>query len=201
MLIRLRNTGTRPAANALISFTAGGDFHIKPIVPSDEKKQTYTPRFKRPPVAPTGTWREKPNAAFDYFKRLNEDVLRAPRFDNHALYSMHKPNKRDDERFYFKPLQPDTPVADFSLECVRWRHQVSPESFHVELFVKLKVGEFKGALDVSVHASNKTHHFNQQIPFHIEIIPGDTLKEANKLVEELLKPISYGLSTGLGTAE
>jgi hypothetical protein len=193
--IKLRNVGTRPAENALITISALGSFRIKPSSSLDGEKSNDVPQIKKPPKAPMGEWRDKFGFAMEAFSRANtgENISSLLRRNENLMN--FRPQKRDDESFYFKPSKPTTIVEEFSLECVRWRHQLPAESFDTEIYIKLEDGEFKGAIDVTIHSSNMTSQFNKQMPFRIDVREGNTLEEANRLVEQLLKPNVYRLNT------
>jgi hypothetical protein len=180
LTIRLSNSGSRPAENALVTFVARGTFRIQPPARDDEDAPPR-PAFERPPSPPTGRW----SSPLDNLWGTVASARVVPSmFDTHSLGDVRR--LRDEEAFYWRPSRPSLPVVEFSLECVRWRHQIDPHRFEVELCVLARDdAEAKGVVEVQVHAANLTSAFTQQVPIRITVRKGNTYEEAGRLIEEL----------------
>ena len=83
-------------------------------------------------------------------------ALHRPTFnpDPFPILPIRSDNRRDPNKFYYKPNRPSKASESFELECEQLRHQTGTEYFHGEIFFSHEVGDISGALRVEVHAEN-----------------------------------------------
>lgn len=179
LTVRLANNGSRPAENCLITFEAKGDFVIQPSPDERNSDITEDPFINSPPPAPKGRWQD--------FGKFIYGSIENPAFFPLGIdaISRLKSRARDDDTFYYKSGKPESPCARYSLECVRWRHQLDSENFNIDIYPSLSQGHAKGALSIAVHAANMTDSFAHLIEIRVEVNPGDTFAEAMRLIEGL----------------
>lgn len=184
--IRLRNIGSRPAEDALITFSARGGFRILPKrLENDDESIAKELKFSRPPSVPRGSWsKQNPLAALSSLAAMQAfpTMIDSRPFSNHSLLS----GKRDSDGFYWKPSRPNFPSQEISLECELWRHQTSDETFDFTIHVELAPAVVTGVVDVVIHASNMTDTFVDRIPVNIKIIQADPIERANEMVQQLV---------------
>jgi hypothetical protein len=178
--VRLANNGSRPAENCLISFEAKGGFFIKPSPHGCNPDISEVPFFKSPTSATKGLCLDIRESI--YGSALARAIPAGLPFDFDAI-SRLPPRARDDDTFYYKSGKPESPCARYSLECVRWRHQLAAENFNIDIYPSLSQGHAKGALSIAVHAANMTDSFAHLIQIRVEVNTGDTFAEAMRLIE------------------
>ena len=196
------NTGTRPAADALITIEARGRFRIKPP-PTDGRDDeqdggtddlgTLLPKvLPPPPVAPMGRWRRKIghwhqiDAVTRSLLRNRDLVPRASGISDLPSLQFQNP-RRDRNAFYYKPDRPARPQSTFSLECDQWRHDDGEINFCGEIHVPTDHDVAKGAIACRIQASNLSKSTFVCIPVEIEIKFVSAFESAQDLVEALLK--------------
>lgn len=182
LTVRLANNGSRSAENCLISFEAKGGFFIKPSPHGCNPDITEVPFLNSPPSAPKGRWRDIRESI--YGSAIAMAIPAGLTLDIDAI-SRLTPRAHDDDTFYYKSGKPESPCARYSLECVRWRHQLDSENFNIDIYPSLSQGHAKGALSIAVHAANMTDSFAHLIQIRVEVNPGDTFAEAMRLIEGL----------------
>lgn len=184
--VRLRNTGSRPAEDALITFSANGSFKVLPKSLDNKEKPAETDlSFPRPPAAPKGNWSKKdPLAEFNTLATARDFLAThdfTP-FPHQSLYS----GKRDPNDFYWKPSRPKLPVTAFSLECQQWRHLIPDGIFDITIHVEPTPCVITGAIEVVVHAANMTDAFVDRKAVRISVLQADAFPKATALVQQLL---------------
>jgi hypothetical protein len=183
--INLCNEGSRPAEDALIEITAGGNFLISPANKEEESGEEAKKIIALPnaPSPPKGEWK-KPAAIGDAIKALR--ITQGPAFDTDILRYTPPffPKARDPNAFYYKPERPNSPVQRISLTCEQWRHQVEPEEFTVVVYRGVP-GVINGSLKIEVHASNLTTPFTTTIPLQISVKEKSVLDSAQTLIDNL----------------
>ncbi|MDA8377238.1 MAG: PIN domain-containing protein [Planctomycetia bacterium] len=181
LIVRLANNGSRPAENCLITFEAKGDFVIQPSPDERNSDITEDPFISSPPPAPKGRWQ--------VFGKFIYGSIENPAFFPLGIdaISRLKSRARDDDAFYYKSGKPELPCTSYSLECVRWRHQLDSVSFSIDIYPSsLSHGHVKGAVNVTVHAANMTDSFNHLIQISVDVNTGDTFAEAMRLIEDFV---------------
>jgi len=190
---RASNDGARPAADALITIAAEGNFMILP--PSSERdedrKKQAAIKLESPPVAPRGSWKTVPNA-LSLFNDPN--VLRAfagiarpitPDYDLGPILRPYVPKPLDPNAFYYKD-RPKAPVAEFSLECQQWRHGVEPELFIGQICYGADADVLKGALRCRIHAANAAEVATKTLPVRVRVKHVKASTRTHNLIEELV---------------
>ena len=195
------NTGTRPAADALITIEARGSFCIKPPPTdgkddkqdggTDELGNLLPKALPRPPVAPLGRWRRRIghwnqlDAVTRSLIRNRDLVPRISGIPHHPSLQLQNP-RRDRNAFYYKPDRPALPLSAFSLECDQWRHDDGEMVFSGEIHVPTDQDVAKGALACRIQASNLSKSTLKWIPVEIEIRFISAFESAQDMVEALL---------------
>ena len=202
------NVGTRPAADALVTIEAEGNFWIQPPQSDGEGEEQdgrdddvvnlLPPVLPRPPVAPSGRWTRTVRGyhvgdalrSIDSFTRSMHryrDVN--PSIGNilniRSLHDLNPP--RDRNAFYFKPDRPELPQSAFSLECDQWRHDDEEKDFSGEIHVPTDQDVAEGALVCRIQASNLSKSKLKRIPVEIQIDCISAYKSAQDMVQALLK--------------
>ncbi|MEG6507619.1 PIN domain-containing protein [Methyloligella sp. 2.7D] len=178
-----KNTGTRPAQDALITITATGKLEVMPPPYHDREADlgdgdAGTPqeelRLPDPPKAPKGTWRV-PELDLIQF------AFKEPKMPR--IRDLGRPLSRDPNAFYYKPKRPSDPVRSFELECKQWRHGIAPEFFEGELHIDFRERETEGSLECCIHAENLSNPIRKVIPVRIRLQSASTLDIAQTLVD------------------
>lgn len=188
VLISLTNTGTRPAKDSLVTFSARGDFCISPPpYKHTDTEDTFPPQLSlpQPPKPPKGEW-----------KTINLlDQLTAPK-NPHPDYSRSAsrlkdiasiiPNDKKDPNIFYYQNHTESPVECFSLECEQWRHKTDSEEFLIDLYFKLSPGIISGFLEVKIHAENIATPISECKSIRIKIDESSVIEKAESLVETLI---------------
>ena len=204
------NTGTRPAAEALVTIEARGRFEIRPP-PSDDtdedgegeddpSESRESGALPPPPVAPRGRWENtiggQPGDALralnligrslqDFSGIVNPDagILSRPL----AFPSLNRPEPRDPNVFYYKPGRPAEPQASFALECAQWRHDNEAEPFIGEIHAPTDRDAAEGLLVCRIQAANLSKSVPCRIPVRIAITHVSAFESARGMVEDLVE--------------
>ena len=154
------NVGTRPASDALVTFSAKGQFKIMPPASphdrdnddDDESQENSKPYdLPSPPSPPSGRWMSALQGLDDLmisFRGMQRDPHEAVishEMDNFPRPFLPKPH--DPNAFYYKPKRPLLPVVEFSLECQQWRHGIEPEVFVGNVYLDEGATEISGVLE------------------------------------------------------
>lgn len=176
----LTNTGSRPADNALITFSANGAFQIHPPFKQDieEEESEQKISLPRPPTAPRGHWKK------NSFHAMAESFASVRPIDLAPLLSPQA-RKTDPNRFYYQN-KPKLPVNSFSLDCQQWRHQDGDEGFDIILHVAPTPNCITGALEVKAQAANMADPLVMTFPIRIILSKASTLEKAEELIEWLV---------------
>lgn len=207
ILFWLKNTGSRPAKNALVEIKAYGQFKIAPPGTEDDhdgkdltKGQSYIPS---PPTAPKGSWKFKQthySALHDALGRGHmpgyESIAR-PQDDFATIAGLHRElnTPRDANAFYYKPTRPSEPEASFTLECMQWRHGAEEEGFDCKLFFALEANrkEITGLLQCEVHAENLSSPKSLRIPVRGAVTAVSAYDAAKNEIEKFRSSLSLFL--------
>ena len=204
------NRGTRPAADALITIEAQGNFQIKPPAWDEDDEddsgdkgehlqKKRTTLLQNPPSAPRGRWLtaiggHAPNR-FSSGKALHRSLagITGEQFNYRNLLGVNRPllhtpylqQPRDPNAFYYKPNRPPMPQDTFCLECDQWRHENGGEGFEGEIHFPADVDAVKGALVCRIQAGNLSKSVLKRIPVRITTAHVSTFDRAHALVETL----------------
>ena len=202
------NSGTRPAADALITIEARGGFEIMPP-PSDDTDEDWEGEDKAsaslesgalppPPVAPRGRWTNTVGGqpgdllrALDRAGRSLQDISVTAYPDLDILSrplahpSLIRPDSRDPNAFYYKPRRPAEPQASFALECAQWRHDNEAEPLVGEIHVPTDQDAAEGLLVCRIQAANLSKSVSCRIPVRIAIAHVSAFESARSMVEAL----------------
>ncbi len=180
--VRLKNTGSRPADDVLVSFSGRGNIKIQ--VPPKEENRPPEHELLLPsrPLAPKGHWTD----GLAFLGRLPAGAVEgAVTHESVAsLMSLAQPTKRDPNGFYYKS-RPRSPVDSFSLDCKQWRHSDEEEAFGFTVHAELTLGTKSGVVEVKVQAANLTDVVVKTMPVRITMKESDALAEAEKMIHQL----------------
>ena len=192
------NAGTRPGKDVLVTFSANGEFQIRPPPWNDEHEEqeedndsksirsdTDTLKLPDPPVPPRGQWSAELGRygdVFGHFDRLHRNLTGV-----HHIPSLLDPRpERDPNEFYYKGGRPENAGAGFSLQCGQWRHSIGEEQFIGELFFDHEAGDVTASLECEIHAENLATPVKLTIPVNISVKPVSARESADKLVADLI---------------
>ena len=204
------NRGTRPAADALITIEAQGNFQIKPPAWDEDDEDDSGDKgehlqkkraalLPNPPSAPRGSWQttigEHAKSLSSIVEALNLSLpgitgeqfnYRNPLGVNPPL--LHTPylqQPRDPNAFYYKPDRPPMPQDTFCLKCDQWRHENGGEGFEGEIYFPADADTVEGSLVCRIQAGNLSKSVSKQIPVRITTAHVSTFDRAHALVETL----------------
>lgn len=202
--INLLNEGSRPADSVRVVFSLRGGGLLLKLPEDDDEPQGFdvsedmrveieTGKLRiglpRPPAAPIGYWK-RTNArdvigTIAHAARLSAMARPLP----YLTAPSALPSPRESDAFYWKPgSRPTHPRPATELTCEQWRHRAEPESFEFEIVPPLDLKDSEGALHVEIHASNLTDPVKKAIPIVMSFRIGDTMGEAEALIELLNQP-------------
>jgi hypothetical protein len=184
VVIIISNTGSRPAADTLVTFAASEQFGIHPPIPQDDDEVPEPElALPLPPSAPKGRWgwySGKPSA---FGIRHVSTMATLPTYDS---ISPIRSFTRDPNTFYYKN-RPHEPVSSFALTCEQFRHRGEEEVFLLTIFAPMCPGTAAGAIEVRVEAANISNPHITQVPIRLMISETNPLSEAEKLIEKLVQ--------------
>ena len=165
LLISVRNNGSRPGKDVLVTIYAHGNFMIRPLQPegygNGPKEVSSGLSLPFPPNPPKERW----ETDLDMLSRVGGglDVLnRGHPLD--PLLADPIDHRRDPNAFYYKPCRPETPVESYCVECEQWRHGIQAEIFQSELCIINSDREIRGAIECQIHAENLSIPARKVIP-------------------------------------
>ena len=203
------NVGTRPAADALVTIEAQGDFEIQPPAGATDEEDCdgeendlelqKAEELPRPPVVPRGQWKRSINwhpgdesQAYELLRRrIGGFPHLAPaigRIDQSlpSLLDIRRPT-HDPNAFYYKPDRPSLPQPSFSLICDQWRHDDAEEHFEGTIHIPRDRNLVEGALLFRIQAGNLARPEIKLIPVRIEIAHVSAFQSALTMLNKLLK--------------
>ena len=185
------NSGTRPAADALVTIETCGAVEIKPYDDTNEDREgeddasdSLEPgALPPPPVAPRGRWNNTVplDGIFSGVTYSSLDILSRPM----PIPPLIRPDLRDPNAFYYKPDRPAYPQVSFALECAQWRHDNDAEPFIGEIHVPTERDAAEGLLVCRIQAANLSKSESCNIPVRIAITRVSAFESARGMVEAL----------------
>lgn len=184
------NVGTRPAAEALLAIQARGAFELlndESVDEDDEgesaKATTGHPELPLPPAPPRG--RTKTVDPLGIYHGLHGDPLATAPYHPLTLPQFSLPKSRDSDAFYWRVGRRDW-TGLMELECASWRHGQAG----LEFPLRVRPGEKEKTnclIEFSLHAHNISKQKQIGLPVRIDFEDGQTLGEAQAMVELLGK--------------
>ncbi|MGQ0599020.1 PIN domain-containing protein [Aquabacterium sp.] len=171
LTVRIRNTGSRPAEDALVTFELNGKFWMTPLrhdVDADSSASPkLEPKLPHPPTPPKGRWKRVERYGLSPLAQairgsttwLRDDLLHTPIF--------RSPVPHDPNAFYFKVGEVGMPSKATSFTCDPWRHARTSEDFKMSICSSVMAGTHTGCLQVSVHAANLTEPEILNVPLQL----------------------------------
>ncbi len=185
LTVQIRNTGSRPAEDALIKFTCKGMFQITAVPLERRSELPERPALPLAPNPPSGLWKTHrfSDLINGEFGRLAHQLNSSPVW-REEFPSPFVNRGRDANSFYWHPERPKQPQSEASLTCQQWRHLVDAHPFSLMLHLRGGGEPVEGAILVEVHAKNLTKAFTQQFPVRVQPMDMDPWPEALKLIEQ-----------------
>ena len=192
----LRNAGTRPADDVLISFVSSGGFQIVVSGNRDYDNQgslidgNLECELKEWPRPPEGQWTSSLQQIAAGLQSLNRDPFTpSPSVLEHRppFRTPDLPNLRQDpNEFYFRDGEAGTPGNRASLTCDQLRHGPTVETFSVDICDVDPVGA-TGAISCHVEAANLSKLVTKTVPLTASTKIMDTFSRAKQEIESLLR--------------
>lgn len=185
--VNLRNVGSRPADDALVSFFSEGTFLLTVPADNESEDDDDTVHLPPPPVAPKGRWVINHGPLAELQRTVGQSHgLRI--FDHPALQvsRLLRMSKDDPNDFYFRGGRPSGEVKQIELTCQQWRHQMGDEPFRLGLHWQVNEEKLvKGSLRVDVRAANIADMVSKRFPVRLSFTEESTFDEASALIELL----------------
>ena len=197
VLLSLKNIGSRPATDVLVTLSVSGHFqiaiyeshttHVDRTLPTHE----LASHLKKNPIPPRGHWSlpKRFTAHLAHMRALNRTatIQNRPVFD--PISDFRIPDVvREADRFYFRDGDLGTPQRYVRMECDQWRHGHSEESLVVELRGVGSSG-VRGLISCRVEAANLARSVTKRIPVDIAPKPMDTLSQAEQDLDSALRSV------------
>ena len=184
-----RNSGSRPAKDALVTIQARGNFKLV-ASKKDEDGNEEASHLPKPPEAPRGFWTPKGLAGFAAMQRLAQGHFKVPAFAQPAfpadLLRLSEIQRHDANKFYWKSRPANRkPTSKFAYECEQWRHGGDLESFWGYLHFDPDQHEISGALECKIQAENLTTTAKLLVPVHMTIKKQSILHTAENKIDLL----------------
>lgn len=183
LLVCISNKGTRPAEDALVTFTTSGKLGIQPPPPRDDDSESEADEelaLPQVPCAPKGHWEKIfPARNITSIMGISQSSLNFP----YKHLSVPKNFSQDPNCFYYKD-RPYAPVRSFALTCAQFRHR-SDEEFNVIIYTSKVPGKVEGALVVKIEAANISDPIVEHIPVRIVVSEVSPILVAEDLIEKL----------------
>ena len=191
----MTNKGSRPGKNALVIFTARGNFKICPPYDDDDdsEKEEEASYLPVPPRPPRGKWESVsrvPIIGQDTLRRLTLDpaILPWTAFPSNLGISFRDPilpARHDPDAFYYKSERPKMPVESFSLECEQWRHGIDEKYFYGQIFFDHSTDEVHGAIECNIHAENLSAPVKKIVSVKVSVKRLSTIDHVRILIKNL----------------
>ncbi|MGF6332512.1 hypothetical protein ABH909_005390 [Pseudomonas sp. BS3782 TE3695] len=187
--ISVQNIGSRPADDALTTFSTKGPLLIYPTdsyksLMKDLKAEIQLPAV---PKAPQGSWK-KVNmfSALQDIHDLIPKSMYGKEYGGPNLANLARLNtSRDQNRFYWKPERPSVPQTVIALECQQWRHQVEKEDFNFYIRTEPRAAVYQGALELRIDSANMTESVEKRVNIKICVTISETMEIAKQLIRRL----------------
>ena len=164
--LEIENIGSKPAQSARLQLVARGGLMFLPEPDENEAGSVdEQPSFPPPPQPPTGKWVAGAfGLGLDQLVPLSDTkrLLGAADF----LAASMPPKPRDPSKFYWE-TGGHRISEEWELTCQQFMHKVGPFSFQVPVFVPRDVAVTRGALELTIAASNLPEPFRRVVPVDV----------------------------------
>lgn len=175
----VRNGGTRPAADALVTIEAHGCFRTMAARDSNDNERIA---LRTPPRPPQGKWR----SMFDIGLGFDLRSAAASAYVGESLIDALRPEPpRDPNEFYPKAEDPLAPADSFSLSCEQWRHADGRREFWGEVAIPPGTPDVEGALKLRIQAENLSEPTLRTVPVRVRTRIVSSYASAVRLVDEV----------------
>ena len=176
-----RNTGNRPATDALVAIHAQGRFEVTRPNPKQIGDEEKGPLWLPSPPWPHGEWISEliPTGARSALEELRRtfagrEYLLNPyggpsnARDLYRDFMNLKPERHDPNAFYYKSLSQQSGDA-VELTCDQWRHGVDAHVFAAEITVPSDTSDVAGAIRFRIDAENLPVAAVRVIPLRLTV--------------------------------
>lgn len=178
--ISMLNDGNRPANNLLVEFRIDG---AAVFVLHEAEKSEQTPQ---PIAGPPSPPKRKPIASLAMPDWAMTRPLQSRDFATFKLPAMPHFEERDPNRFYPKDSIDAASITKLAFECSSFRHKHAPEQFSLSIRPpKFDESEAGAVIRCTAHAENAAQVVELVIPVRFQILLGDTLERARKLIRRI----------------
>ncbi|KAB0482816.1 PIN domain-containing protein [Pseudomonas reinekei] len=187
--IAAQNIGSRPAIDALTTFSTKGPLLIYPTDSYESLMKDLDDQVQLPtvPKAPQGYWKKiNMFTALGDLRDLMPRGIYGKEYSGANLANLSRLSaSRDQNQFYWKPERPSGPQSVIALECQQWRHQVEKENF--KFFIRTDTGatEYQGALELRIDSANLTESVEKRININVRVKVAETMEVARQLISQL----------------
>jgi PIN domain len=190
--LRIRNSGTVPANNAVVEFEAGGDVFIQAAPESRGHTQqgvSTDMRLPRPPEPPSGHFDETHSglSAASGFGLSSAEAMLSP--------TRKLPAERNRNTFYWA-VRPLGPAKLLSLTCEEVRHGNDAEEFSI-IVVFSQSKSTSGVVSCKFSATNLPEPSKFTIPIKTLVSTADIENHLRNLIIELPRRVRVGPIEGL----
>lgn len=186
--VAIQNIGSRPAVDALTTFSTRGPLLIFPTDTHEKLLSRLGEEVLLPlaPVAPQGAWKQVDIFSIGSTLRdlMGKEIYNSGYNSSNLARLSKLASSRDQNKFYWKPERPDRPEPTITLECQQWRHQIGNEYFKFFIRTDLDAGEYEGALELRIDSANMTESVEKRIAIKINITVVGALDVARGLVKK-----------------
>ncbi|MDH1930485.1 PIN domain-containing protein [Pseudomonas sp. GD03696] len=181
----LVNNGGRPADDVSVKFqSVTNNIKLMGLPTNKELEESEVKlQLRASPKVPCGRWvRTTDLTQFGGFNLPSIAPLAS--YDRLNPNLLNLKSVRDQNAFYWKDGKPEDPSAILEFECAQWRHQDTPEEFHLRVAIAENREPLQGAIQIVVRASNLVDPVRktQGIEFNIEEV--DSFSKAKALITE-----------------
>jgi hypothetical protein len=183
--VSLVNDGGRPADDVSVRFqSATNNIKLMSIPTNKEFEESKIKvQLRSAPIPPSGIWmRTTDFARIDGFNLPSIDSLSS--YDRLNANLINMKSARDQNAFYWKDGKPEEPCAVLEFECAQWRHQDTPEDFHLRVAIAENREPLHGAIQIVVRASNLVDPVRKTQGIEFTIDEVDTFSKAKALITE-----------------
>lgn len=169
--LNISNTGSVPAENLEIEWNLDVGRFLAPKVVKVVAGKAPIPEVKLP-NAPEPPQRRGLLEHIGYASQLS---------GMRTLPQILKDQRRERDKFYWKPERPKAEKSSWVLECEEFRHKKKPKKFDFRVCSDADIRN--GTITITAHASNMAEPAILRVPFSLKVVDGDIKKAFSEWTE------------------
>lgn len=169
------NEGHKPADHSLVFLRTDGSILILTAADEDKKRLKKLPP---PPPAPKRYLAIEAPSSFEFMRLVIPNIPNYPR-----MFKL-----RERELFYAVSDDRGSKSTCIKWECQQWRHKAELEEFGVTVYTDSNNLITDDELKVTVRSTNLVEPYSKKLPISITVEEISAWDEAQKLVDQLIKP-------------